>query len=476
MNDPRRKLNKRESKFIILFVLSLIIAFSPSTPLGQVSALIFLIGMIFFVQVRPAYHLQKYILVFFLYSVIGFVYWLIYSADFSFINYYLFFITSSSFLLLFFDFRSLITDNLLERLGQITLIFIFVESLFGIYQALQIFLRTGKYGNSSGDLVWGTLAPWFNSSYAGRSPSFVLLITTLLLFSLATFRRRWTLGYLLAYSTVVLTWVVASLMHSYLFFGLAALLALLTLAQFNVKKKVPSTKSARKKTISYGGLVVLAAVVSLTILVPLILPNNTAKINNALKEAVNLNPDARFLKNRALYSTLYSLPQDALLQPLIGVGPGQYASRAALMASGEYLTRPIPGLPGHISSYAASYILPNLHRIGSSLHLPSSSWIALYGELGLLGLLAVIFVVVKAILFFRRYRSRQFRMLNLMLLILIYYLVFMGFQNVYWEYTQAIFPAVLSAKLCHDFLQNEFGLSRAVHFRVKPKTYHQPVG
>jgi lipopolysaccharide export LptBFGC system permease protein LptF len=120
--------------------------------------------------------------------------------------------------------------------------------------------------------------------------------------------------------------------------------------------------------------------------------------------------------------------------------------------------------------------MPYLNQIRSSLHLPSSSWLALYGELGLLGLVVAVLVVVKAILFFRRYRSRQFRMLNLMMLTLIYYLVFMGFQNVYLEYTQAIFPAVLSVKLCYDFLQNEFALSRRVRFRVKAKTGHQPAG
>jgi hypothetical protein len=120
--------------------------------------------------------------------------------------------------------------------------------------------------------------------------------------------------------------------------------------------------------------------------------------------------------------------------------------------------------------------MPYLNQIGSSLHLPSSSWIALYGELGLLGMFLAFLVVVKAILFFRRYRSRHFRMLNLMMLTLIYYLVFMGFQNVYLEYTQAIFPAILSVKLCYDFLQNEFALNRTVRFRFKAKTSHQPTG
>lgn len=476
MSNSKRKLNRREIKFVILFVLALLIAFSPSTPLGQVSALIFLVGMIFFVQVRPGYHLKKYIVIFLLYSVIGFVFWLIYQQEFSFVNYYLFFVTSSSFLLLFFDFRTIISDTLLERLGQITLLFIFAESLLGIYQATSIFLRLGTFDGSAGDFVWGTLAPSFNTAYSGRSPSFILLLTTLLLFSLAAFRRRWTLGYIIAYGAVLLAWMLASLMHSYLYFGLAAVLALLTLTRFNVKKQTPITKSTRKRGISYGALVVFAAVIFLTFLVPRVLPRNTAKIEIALREALNISPDAKYLKNRAINSTIFSLPNDAALQPLVGVGPGQYASRAALMASGQYLARPIPGLPEHASSFASAYIFPHLHVIRSSLHLPSSSWLAIYGELGFLGLILAIFVVIKAILFFRRYRSRQFRMLNLMMLILIYYLVFMSFQNVYLEYTQALFPAVLSAKLCYDFLHNEFALSRSPRLLIKATPRRQAVG
>lgn len=470
-----RKLNKRETRFALLFVLTLLIAFSPSTPLGQVSALIFLLGMIFFVQVRPGYHIKKYLIIFALYSVIGFVFWLIYQQEFSFANYYLFFVTSSSFLILFFDFRPVISDLLLERLGQITLAFIFVESLVGIYQATVMFLRSGTFDGSVGDFVWGTLAPSFNTAYAGRSPSFVLLITTLLLFSLAAFRRRWTLGYIIAYGTVLLAWLLASLMHSFLFFGLAAVLALLTLVRFNVKRVAPAAKTKRR--ISYGGLVIFSAVIFLAILVPRILPGNTAKIDYALNEAFNLSPNAKFLKNRAIYSTIVKLPGDAVLQPLVGVGPGQYASRAALMATGEYLTRPIPGLPNHTSSFTDSYIVPYLNVIRSSLHLPSSSWLAIYGELGLLGLILAILIIIKAILFFRRYRSRKFRMLNLMMLILIYYLIFMSFQNIYLEYTQAVFPAILSLKLCYDFLHNEFELPKSSRILLKPEARRrQPAG
>jgi hypothetical protein len=471
MEISKRKLNKRETRFVILFVLALAIAFSPSTPLGQVSAFIFLIGMILFVQVRPGYHLKKYILIFLLYSVIGFVYWLIYRQEFSFANYYLFFVTSSSFLILFFDFRPIISDSLLERLGQITLVFIFLESLLGIYQATIIYLRSGTFDGSAGDFVWGTLAPSFNTAYAGRGPSFVLLITTLLLFSIAAFRRRWTMKYLIAYGTVLVAWLLSSLMHSYLYFAIAAALALLTLVRVNVVKKAPSTRSSRRRGKSYGGLVVLAATIFLAILLPQVLPKNTAKIEYALREAFNLSPDAKFLKNRAIYDTIFALPGDAAIQPLIGLGPGQYASRAALMASGQYLSRPIPGLPEHISKFTESYILPHLNVIRSSLHLPSSSWLAIYGEFGVLGLVLAIFVVIKAILFFRRHRSRQFRMLNLMMLILIYYLVLMSFQNIYLEYTQAIFPAILSSKLCYDFLCNELELSRSPRrlVRVMPR-------
>lgn len=472
MNDQssRRRLDKREMKFALLFVLTLLVAFSPSTPLGQVSALAFLFAMIFYVQVRPNYHLKKYLIILAVYTVIGFAFWLLYQQDFSFINYYLFFATASSFLLLFFDFRPVISDGLLERLGQITLVFLFLESLLGIYQATYVYLRSGTFDGSAGDFVWGTLAPSFNTAFSGRSPSFVLLVSTLLLFSLATFRRHWTPAYLFAYGSVLVAWVLASLMHSYLYFGIAAILALMTLLRVNVRKKKVAATKAATLTVSYGGLVTITTVIALALILPRVLPHNTAKIEFALREASNLSPDARFLKNRAAYSTLFDLHTDARLQPIVGVGPGQYASRAALMATGQYLTRPIPGLPEHVSSFTNSYILPHLNVIRSSLHLPSSSWLAIYGESGLLGLVVSLFIGIKAIIFFRSYRSGQFRMLNLMMLILIYYLILMAFQNVYFEYTQALLPAILGVKLCFDFLHKEFGLPRSRPvLKVKPR-------
>jgi hypothetical protein len=45
--------------------------------------------------------------------------------------------------------------------------------------------------------------------------------------------------------------------------------------------------------------------------------------------------------------------------------------------------------------------------------------------------------------------------MNLFMMTLMLYIVMLGFQNVYWEYTQAIFPAILGMKLSYDYLRKE---------------------
>lgn len=183
-------------------------------------------------------------------------------------------------------------------------------------------------------------------------------------------------------------------------------------------------------------------------------PRLYSRIPTTVAGILDIGPDAKYRKLRAMYLTVVELPKSVWFQPLIGIGFGQYASRAALFATREYGKIALP-FPRYAGTYTERIILPLLRVANSSTHFPTSSWMATYGEMGLVGLLVAVLVIVKGVLRFRRYRSVRFLRMNLCMVISLLYLALIGFQAVYWEYTQAIFPAVLTIKLCYDYLSKE---------------------
>lgn len=443
----------KENRFILLYILTLAISFSPYTQIGQISALFFFVGIIFFVGIRPVYHIKKIILIILLYLFAGLMYWVFLQNEFWFVSYFLFLATISSFLIFIFDFKPIANVSLIRKVGLITLVVIFLEAAYGIFQAIYIYMQRGAIG----DMVWGTLGPTNNHQYIGRMPHFIILLSTLLIFTIGTSSLRVRYQHLVIVATVALCWILAKLMHSYVYFFLAAVIAVfLLISRKKITEQNTTGKKSNRRRNTLGLGIVFLTIIIFAIAGSVALPGQFARIPEVISDAVDISPNSRYIKMKATYDTLFILPKDEWIQPLIGIGPGQYASRAALMVSGEYLERSsIPLIPNYVSTYAQRYIISRLGVIGSSLHLPTSSWIAWYGEMGLIGLLILTIVLIKGIRFFRSYSSPVFPRMSFFMLILLLYILFMGIQNVYWEYTQAIFPAVLGLKLSYDYLKKE---------------------
>lgn len=452
----KHSFTSRQRKLLKLFWVVMLIAFSPYTPAGQVAPFVFLLGAIFVVNIRPMYHLKRYVQVFVLYCGAGLLYSLLYPRHFGVGSYFLFFITMSPYLILLFDFRPVVNESVLRRMGTITLLIVTFEAAYGIFQALHMFRLQRTFDRSAGDMVWGTLAPTFNWAYSGRMPIFAILISTLLLFALAASPRRLSLWHVGAFGTIALCWLLTSLMHSYIYFALAAVGAVFLSHRFSFAPYIKENAPRLRRKANYGVGLILLIIVLFVLIGPILLPENFGKIFFILKDAFDFGPHTKFIKNRVMYLTLFELPNDVGLQPLIGLGPGQFGSRAALMLSGEYLQRtPIPFIEPYANIFMQEYILSRLKIITSSIHFPTSSIIAWYGELGIAGVIFLGMVVWLGVQHFRTYRSDNFPRLNIAMLILIIYLLVMGFQNVYWEYTQAVFPALLGLKLCSDYLKVE---------------------
>lgn len=442
-----RKRRRKQRRFMQVFLLGLILAFSPSKALGLISPLIVLAALIFYVQLRPIYHLQKLMLFGVAYLSFGLFYWLV-MPEFWWPNYLLILITFSTAFLLMYDFSRILDARYIAQLGRVTLVVIVLESLYGIFQFI-LAIATRGYSVSVGDVVWGTLAPLNNPAHAGTSPYFVLLISTLLLFVVAVSPPKLPFSTLVGLCIVALCWLLASLIHSIVYFALAAVMATAFMMLFK-----PRRRSQRKK--KRGGLFVTIVILALTVGGgALVHPDNFRRIQSVIVDATeSFGPNSNNGKLRVIYVTIFELPHQILLQPLVGVGPGQYSSRAAMIATGEYLTRAsIPLLPDYTSDLTERYVMPAFFASNSSTNSPTSSWLALYGELGMIGWGMLMLLLLLATLRFSLSALTDLPRLGFASLVLVLYLFFMGFQNLYWEYNQGILPGILVLKLCYDFVR-----------------------
>ncbi|MBC7234628.1 MAG: hypothetical protein H5T69_02215 [Chloroflexi bacterium] len=472
-DDP--PLSRQQKRFLHLWLLALIIAFSPFKTVGQVSPFIFGAGLVLYVRLKPRRHLKLYGGLAFLLALIGAAYQAA-LPEFWLPNYALALVTFSSLLILLYDLRPLATPRLLQRVGALTAYMLWAQSLYGLAQAVALFLQVGTLDGFTGDRVWGTMAPPLDRTYLGTGTYFMILLSTLLLSWLAM-TPGLTRSRILGTALVVLCWLAASHLHSYVYFALALAGASLlvgavrpwrllrrVLAWFawlspEVEHQASSLSgnpvhAPRGRRMTYGLALLAGLAALLFVLGPRLQPANFRRLPMHLAN-ISIAPDAKYWKLRAVYNTLFELPKQAWYQPIIGLGPGQYASRAALIATGEHLRHVSVPLPIYSGSFMRQYIEPLLNPPDkSSLHFASSSWIALYGEVGALGVLSLLAV---AWFGWRRFRqgNEQFPLLSLCMVTQILYLLLMGVQNVYWEYTQAVFPVLVTFKLCYDFLGRE---------------------
>ncbi len=449
-------LNKKQNRFIKLYLIALIICFSPSKALGALAPIIFILGMLFYVGYRPKQHLLRYTILFLIYNIIGLIYYLLYN-EFSFGNLYLFLISGSSLLILLYDFRGLVTDQVISRITKYSLIILVFEAIYGISQGVTSALMKGTMDSDTGDYVRGTIEPYFfHIAGTGSNPMFAILISTLLLFIFMTkrYNQKISTTKSLLFGIILFSWIMASVMHSIIFLILAVFFAFIFKAFFGIKLKRLFIISRRWRMF----LILFLVIFTIGILIGLFQPKNFANIDHYATQTLNISTESDSEKAIATYYSIFNLPNDEALQPFIGLGLGQYSSRAALIRSGKYLGSSAI-FPVYTNKYTDTYIISLLVRersyAGGSTYFPFYSWLSLYGEAGWLGVLFVIgllFVVAKKII---KHESVVFPYMQIGLLILMFYIALLGFQDNYWEWAQAIFPAFLILRLGTQYLFNE---------------------
>jgi hypothetical protein len=229
----------------------------------------------------------------------------------------------------------------------------------GLSQTVDVFGGTLLVGGKSSHIVGVKLAMslilgFFTFKYYGLSPlkRFILL----LLF--------------------ITGWIMPSAAHSFLCF----ILAVLTLVVLYLKNR---------------RMIIQALIFTGIIITMMIITQEYILINakNQVINAMAITEDTPH-KVLALYSTLFELPENSTMAPVIGLGLGRYSSFAALVLTGEFLPSKLPFLPILYSEETSRYILPywNKTLLESNpwahgvVNQPYFTYMSIYGELGIIGL------------------------------------------------------------------------------------------
>jgi hypothetical protein len=323
-----------------------------------------------------------------------------------------------------------------------------IQGALGIVQAAYGATQTGGVGGANGDFVEGTIHPQLAAERASGNPFYAINLSIMLLCSVALPARATMLrGASLAIGSVAL--VLASVMHVLVFLAIACALAVLPGVLL---------RSRGGRGGHVGRLVLVLAMVSgLTCTV---MRTNVELIDSYAETALDVDALAT-PRPILLYRVINQLGQDAPRQPWIGLGLGQFCSRASLLASGLFLgtgdsPRGIPFLPPRATPLAEEYCLPLIYymkeeapggAIGSTQQ-PFSSWLGIYTELGAGAVVALLVIWIRIVGRARRRMAdrAEYRQPGMALVAGTAFIALIGLQETYWEVPQAVLIGLLLLK------------------------------
>lgn len=369
-------------------------------------------------------------------------------------------ITYSSFwVLLVLPSRSIVNSDSVRRYTSVIRFVILLQSVIGILQYV-IVVTTHQFNIIPGDAVQGTvglLAFWYEDAGFGNQ-IFIINMVFLLVFFLphVVTTRRDVPTFLLGLFSIML----AGVMHVFISVVLAGFL---TVVFF--RSRFLFTDLLK---------VVGAALLVLALLVPFefIFPG----ISKTASLYVRLYQDENSPKFDAIHQTLHQLPEKYPTVYLVGLGPGQYSSRAGLISSGKYLSVKSSLLPNTTSQPFKEFVSAtwrtygsNPNRYGNStMHRPFFSLLSVFAEFGLIGFVGLVggigwvFLKVRKLALWGKNRNPFDFYLAFGLGIISLSLVFISFFENYLEATQAMFPGLLLFKVFYCYLNEKSKLAAVV--------------
>lgn len=348
--------------------------------------------------------------------------------------------------------RWVASRDLLEKLLAIMVPMILLQGAIGIVQAVYGAVQSGTLSADNGDRVAGTIYPHLSPENAFSNPMFAVNMAMMLLACMSLpgaldGRRRKAL------IVGAISLVLASVVHVLVFLVAAAVAAVLF---------VRAPRAGGRQAGPRNRLLILLVLISG--LSYLALPENVGGISRVAETALDLEA-VDIPRAIMLGRVLIDLPDEDAAQPYIGLGPGQFSSRASLIMSGVFLgaedtERSLPFVTPRVTRLASDYCIALMvaardadkdqRQIGSSQQ-PFFSWLDIYTETGLVGLIIVFGSIARLLLRVRRQaRTRpEVRWLAVLCTAGIVFLVLIGWQVDYWEVPQAILVGALALKVVY---------------------------
>ena len=435
-NNPTEPLTRFEQVFLQGFIATLLITWSPFNALAYLAPFLFWGWLLLAapnrrMQIRSLVWLLSWAGVVILHGLVN--------PDLAWFNSLLSFVTYSSFALFFvIPSQELHNPKLFERMLRWIAILVIVQAVWGIVQAVFGYTQTGSFDLANGDYVDGTIHPPLEPELTFSNVMFAANMSFSLLALLPSVLKR---KYLPAFILGVISLVLASVVHL-LIFLFASLLVTFGLV-------FPWQKTRLTPWIIGGAILV-------TVLVAVLLPNNMKSTQNIVNEFMaQKTPRAIAIKE-----SFTTLPAEYPQMPWIGLGPGQFSSRAGLIATGFYFggwdnPRPLPLVPTTVTPYQECHLMELWRWHGTvpywaSSQKPFLSWLSLYTEFGVLAVGAVLFLAGRALWQLRQHsKALKWHAPTAAGFAALLFLLFSGLQENYWEVPQVILIGVLLIKVLH---------------------------
>jgi hypothetical protein len=320
---------------------------------------------------------------------------------------------------------------------RLTVIAVGIEAVAGIIQAVVSWTVTGAFDSANGDAVQGTIYPYAHSDAGFANPMFGASMTLLTLALVADRRRAMSRYAALALGAASL--VFASVLHQLIYLLVAFVVAFVI-----VRPKLPNSMSKAP---------LLAVFVGIPFLSLWLLSDNIGTIGAIVTDFTS----GRSPRRSAIEQAVFTLPSEDHWMPVLGLGPGQFCSRAALISSGYYLGTPkTPTDIGYIHRVAIPefevHVLPLFRAAASvsyygSTQKPFFSWLSIYTEFGGIVVIGLAWMIGSSL---RRIRhaSRQVddRYPYFAVATGFIFLCLIGFHENYLEVPQAILPGCMVLK------------------------------
>jgi hypothetical protein len=333
--------------------------------------------------------------------------------------------------------EALAQKRLLSRMIDVTGKVVILESCIGILQAVVSAVNTGNFDSANGDAVQGTIHLSFQPDGSFSNPMFAANLAFMVIALIPGLASKTRSTYGRVFLGVV-AFVLASVLHMIAFLVIAVGLSFLIF-----RPPMPQ---------QLGKLRPLLLTSTVPILVLLFLSGNLAN----LSVHADLFRSGDSPRAEMIHRVLTDMPHEHRAMPFVGLGPGQFSSRAALIATGLYLggltdPKSLPFLREQVPNVMADDMMDLWieaetwdNFASSSTIKPFFSWLSVYTEFG--GFFVLAICVASAVLLRRMKRAAatpQSRWMAVAAGAGLIFLLLLGLQENYWEVPQAIFVGVL---------------------------------